>query len=180
MPAQSRYLVEPNVKDGKGGLRDLHTLFWIGKYFYPGERPRSSSSKGVFTAPNTGCSPLRGLPLGGALPPAFPHRPAEERLTFDCSARSRAARLYRPRRPAAVERFMKHYFLIAKDVGDLTRIFCAALEDEAGEARAGAISRFFRPLRGARAPIGGTDFVIENGRINVADDTTSSSAIRST
>src|SRR5690606_6214553 len=31
---ESRYLVEPNVKDGKGGLRDLHTLFWIGKYFY--------------------------------------------------------------------------------------------------------------------------------------------------
>ena len=25
-----------------------------------------------------------------------------------------------------VERFMKHYFLVAKDVGDLTRIFCAA------------------------------------------------------
>src|ERR1051325_5629171 len=31
---QSRYLVEPNVKDGKGGLRDLHTLFWIAKYVY--------------------------------------------------------------------------------------------------------------------------------------------------
>ena len=31
---QSRYLVEPNVKDGKGGLRDLHTLFWMGKYVY--------------------------------------------------------------------------------------------------------------------------------------------------
>ena len=30
----------------------------------------------------------------------------------------------------AVERFMKHYFLVAKDVGDLTRIFCAALEEE--------------------------------------------------
>ena len=27
-----------------------------------------------------------------------------------------------------VERFMKHYFLVAKDVGDLTRIFCAILE----------------------------------------------------
>src|SRR5919112_2383468 len=27
----SRYLVEPNVKDGKGGLRDLNTLFWIAK-----------------------------------------------------------------------------------------------------------------------------------------------------
>ena len=30
----SRYLVEPNVKEGKGGLRDLHTLFWIAKYLY--------------------------------------------------------------------------------------------------------------------------------------------------
>src|SRR5690606_11976273 len=31
---ESRYVVEPNVKDGKGGLRDLQTLFWIGMYFY--------------------------------------------------------------------------------------------------------------------------------------------------
>src|SRR6201998_788678 len=31
---QSAYLVEPNVKDGKGGLRDLHTLYWIAKYVY--------------------------------------------------------------------------------------------------------------------------------------------------
>jgi [protein-PII] uridylyltransferase len=38
---QSRYLVEPNVKDGKGGLRDLHTLFWIAKYVYRVREPRS-------------------------------------------------------------------------------------------------------------------------------------------
>src|SRR4051794_19298295 len=36
---QSRYLVEPNVKDGKGGLRDLHTLFWIAKYVYRVREP---------------------------------------------------------------------------------------------------------------------------------------------
>src|SRR6267378_4109602 len=30
----SRYVVEPNVKEGKGGLRDLHLLFWIAKYLY--------------------------------------------------------------------------------------------------------------------------------------------------
>ena len=35
----SRYVVEPNVKEGKGGLRDLHTLFWIAKYLYRVSKP---------------------------------------------------------------------------------------------------------------------------------------------
>jgi [protein-PII] uridylyltransferase len=29
-----RYVLEPNVKEGKGGLRDLQTLYWIGKYLH--------------------------------------------------------------------------------------------------------------------------------------------------
>ena len=45
---QSRYLVEPNVKDGKGGLRDLHTLFWIAKYVYRVREPDELIKRGVF------------------------------------------------------------------------------------------------------------------------------------
>jgi [protein-PII] uridylyltransferase len=45
---QSRYLVEPNVKDGKGGLRDLHTLFWIAKYVYRVREPEELIDRGVF------------------------------------------------------------------------------------------------------------------------------------
>ena len=45
----TRYLVEPNVKEGKGGLRDLHTLFWIGKYFYRVRTAEELVGKGVFT-----------------------------------------------------------------------------------------------------------------------------------
>src|SRR6202789_4160609 len=45
---QSRYLVEPNVKDGKGGLRDLHTLFWIAKYVYRVHEPEELIKRGVF------------------------------------------------------------------------------------------------------------------------------------
>src|SRR5690242_17381770 len=45
---QSRYLVEPNVKDGKGGLRDLHTLFWIAKYVYRVRQPDELIECGVF------------------------------------------------------------------------------------------------------------------------------------
>ena len=46
----SRYVVEPNVKDGKGGLRDLHTLYWIGKYVHGVERPADLVQAGLLTA----------------------------------------------------------------------------------------------------------------------------------
>src|SRR3982075_4726582 len=47
---QSRYLVEPNVKDGKGGLRDLHTLFWMAKYVYRVRETDELLERGVFDA----------------------------------------------------------------------------------------------------------------------------------
>ena len=52
-PAQSgdsRYLLEPNVKEGKGGLRDLHTLFWIAKYLYRVDERDELVEHGVLTA----------------------------------------------------------------------------------------------------------------------------------
>ena len=46
----SRYVVEPNVKDGKGGLRDLHTLYWIGKYVHRVDRPADLVKAGLLSA----------------------------------------------------------------------------------------------------------------------------------
>ena len=56
---------------------------------------------------------------------------AEERLSFDLQ-REIAIRLGYTSHPGMqdVERFMKHYFLVAKEVGDLTAILCAKLEDQ--------------------------------------------------
>src|SRR3546814_141008 len=45
----SRYVLEPNVKDGKGGLRDLHTLYWIAKYLYEVEDVTELVVRGVLT-----------------------------------------------------------------------------------------------------------------------------------
>ena len=47
---ESRYVVEPNVKEGKGGLRDLNTLFWISKYVYRVEDTADLVGVGLFTA----------------------------------------------------------------------------------------------------------------------------------
>ena len=56
---------------------------------------------------------------------------AEERITFDIQTAMAEHLGYTAHRGLkAVERFMKHYFLVAKDVGDLTRIFCAVLEEQ--------------------------------------------------
>jgi [protein-PII] uridylyltransferase len=60
---------------------------------------------------------------------------------------------------------MKHYFLIAKDVGDLTAIVCAALEEKQAKPKA-RLDRF-RPWRRKRAAIATGDFEVENGRVTV-------------
>src|SRR5690606_41709783 len=56
---------------------------------------------------------------------------ADDRLMFDVQMEIAERTGYTSRAGTrGVERFMKHYYLTAKDVGDLTRIFCAALEAE--------------------------------------------------
>ena len=142
---ESRYLVEPNIKDGKGGLRDLQTLFWIGKYFYRVRSGDELAQKGVFTRDEYNQF-LKAEDFLWAVRchMHFLTGKAEERLHFDIQ-REIAERLGYTSHPglSAVERFMKHYFLIAKDVGDLTRIFCAALEEEQAKDVPGFNRLFF-------------------------------------
>ena len=99
---QSRYLVEPNVKDGKGGLRDLHTLFWIAKYVYRVARARGTDRlRRIRSRRIQSVSPLRGFPLVGPLQHAFPLRPRGGAAFVRHPARYRgAARLHRASRAA--------------------------------------------------------------------------------
>ncbi len=169
---ESRYKVEPNIKDGKGGLRDLHTLFWIGLYLYQVRTPDMLVDKGLFT---------RGEYLNFKKSEDFLWAirchlhfltgRSEERLTFDHQPELAERLGYKKRGGMKrVERFMRHYFLVAKDVGDLTRIFCAALEAQ-DITKAPVLSRFLRRFtrRATRVIPGYEQFVIESGRLNVAD-----------
>ncbi len=167
---QSRYLVEPNVKDGKGGLRDLHTLFWIAKYVYHVREPEELIEHGVFDREEfqrfRRCEDFLWSVRCNM---HFLTGRAEERLSFDIQ-REIAVRLGYTRHPGLqdVERFMKHYFLIAKEVGDLTAILCAELEDR--QVALPVLRRMmarFRP-RGRRTLSETEDFVVDNNRINVA------------
>src|SRR5438067_3349594 len=133
---QSRYLVEPNVKDGKGGLRDLHTLYWIAKYVYRIRDRTQLIELGVYDPREYNRFKRCGEFLWAVRSHLhFIAGRAEERLSFDVQ-REIAVRLGYTAHPGLrdVERFMKHYFLIAKDVGDLTAILCAKLEDQPAKA----------------------------------------------
>jgi [protein-PII] uridylyltransferase len=158
----SRYALEPNIKDGKGGLRDLHTLFWITKYLYDVDDVAKLVERGVFTRGEV----RRFEKAQNFLWTLRCHlhylagRP-EERLTFDLQGAIAPRLGYTDHgRTLAVERFMKHYFLVAKDVGNLTRIFCAALEAEHKRP-----SRFRLPRLGRRRRLAG--FRIEGERLSV-------------
>jgi [protein-PII] uridylyltransferase len=127
---ESRYLVEPNVKDGKGGLRDLHTLYWIAKYLYRVEDVSELVSAGFLTADEfrAFAEAEEYLWLVRCHLHFLTGR-AEERLTFDVQIDlSKRLGFEDVGRTRGVERFMQQYFLTAKTVGDLTRIFCATLE----------------------------------------------------
>ena len=166
----SRYLVEPNVKEGKGGLRDLNTLFWISKYVYRVQNAHDLIAAGVFSPREFAlfrrCEEFlwsvrcRLHFLAGR---------AEERLSFDVQRPIARQLGYSTRAGQAdVERFMKHYFLVAKDVGDLTAIVCAALEERQTKPTP-VFDRFIGRLRrrSPRAIADAKDFKVEADRINV-------------
>ncbi|PFG64536.1 UTP--GlnB (protein PII) uridylyltransferase GlnD [Thioclava sp. ES.031] len=161
-----RYVLEPNVKEGKGGLRDLQTLYWIGKYIHHVGRARELMKIGAFSpeeyetfheAENYLWAVRCHLHLISGR--------ASDQLTFDMQVEVAERMGYRDlagRR--AVEVFMQDYFRHATAVGDVTRIFLTKLEAQHVKS-APMLQRIFRRRRKLKAP-----YCEENGRINVADE----------
>ena len=164
----SRYVVEPNVKEGKGGLRDLHTLYWIGKYIHhvrdvselidvgllTGSEYRAfRRAENFFWAVRCHLHTITGR--------------TEDRLTFDLQ-REVAARMQFADRPgkSAVERFMQYFFLQAKRVGHLTGLFLAQLDEQFAKKQPRGLLAGFRARR--RVVKG---YPVYGGKISVPSDT---------
>ena len=163
----SRYVVEPNVKEGKGGLRDLHTLYWIGKYIHHvrdvselvgaglltrEEYRNFRRAENFFWAVRCHLHTITGR--------------TEDRLTFDLQ-REVAARMQFADRPgkSAVERFMQYFFLQAKHVGHLTGLFLAQLDEQFARKQPRGLLAGFRARK--RSLKG---FEVFGGKINVPSD----------
>ncbi|MFU8824892.1 MAG: [protein-PII] uridylyltransferase [Yoonia sp.] len=161
-----RYMVEPNVKEGKGGLRDLQSLFWMSKYVNGVKSAAELVGLGVFTqdefekfikAEDFLWSVRCHLHLIAGR--------AVDQLTFDMQVEVASAMGYTDhggRR--AVEHFMQAYFREATRVGELTRIFLTALEATHTKPEPMLVRLMARRKR-AKPP-----YTIKQNRLTVADE----------
>ena len=121
----TRYVVEPNIKEGKGdseifkhciGLLNFYGVSNVAGWC----RCRLPRIRPFHQAVSWTCAATSVIWRGGLRNGSRTGvQTISERMTY--AEREGIS---------GVERFMKHYFLIAKDVGDLTRVLCAVLEDQ--------------------------------------------------
>ena len=167
----SPFVVEPNIKEGRGGLRDLQTLYWIARYVFEtytmGELADVAGVLSAVEARHARRSWEFLWTLRFHL--HYVAGRAEERLTFDLQPVVGARMGYtRHGRQDGVERFMRHYFLTARDIARLTRvlepaILRAALGPPAiaAETDKALIAAGFVLADGDLLPISGRDFDVE-------------------
>lgn len=164
---ETRYLVEPDVKEAKGGLRDVQTIRWLYKYAYgaavadvktldrlmgKAERLALVKAERFLWSVRTHLHALRGR--------------ADEKLTFDAQPEVAARLGYADRSDmTAAERLMKHYFVNAAEVGRLTRILCTRLEEERAKRLPRLPKRLPRSLQTDEAP-GKPNLHLKNGRLD--------------
>ncbi len=189
----SRYQVEPNLKEDKGGLRDLHLLQWLSTYISYDNTIQASPEDEycVVTLVNDieadtilKCEQLLWT-IRCHL--HFLRQKPDERLSFD--AQLALAKLMKyPEDTGGMqgpEHLMRDYFLNAREIGDMTRIICSALEVRHLKAQP-MLTRVFAKLKnlskvGAKVSGKGgsneTDlalpegFISEHGRLNIVDPT---------
>ena len=128
----SRYVVEPNVKDGKGGLRDLHNLIWISKFAYKVDSISKLIKMGALSKNEAlAFADAQRFLLSVRCHLHYRSEREDDRLAMDAQLEiAKSMNFKNTITHKDVERFMKRYFLATKTVGNLTRIFCAAIETE--------------------------------------------------
>lgn len=162
-----RYMLEPNVKEGKGGLRDLQTLYWIAKCVTGVEEVSEFVDLGLFTRDEyDGFERAETFLWAVRCHLHFLTGRATDQLTFDLQVDVAARMGYTSRAGLrAVERFMQDYFRQATKVGELTRIFLTGMEARHVPTAPVKIGLFRRPKR--LGPL----YRLVHNRIAIVDDT---------
>jgi len=162
----SRYMLEPNVKEGKGGLRDAHTLWWLARSAYSLTNNNQLVEHGLVSREEYKTFEQARIFLCRVRSHLhyIAERP-EDRLTFDYQHRLAIAMGFEhPSINRSIERFMRRYFAAVRTIGNSTRVFCALLE----ESNKRKPRRSLASLWHMTWNLGG--FKIDGERLNVRSD----------
>lgn len=162
----SRYDLQPNVKEGKGGLRDLHTLRWLGQLLLGDGSPAAMIEAGIYSRDEA--RRLADAQHFFAAVRYHLHRlhgRRQDRLVFESQPQVAAAMGYQHPNPnTRAESFMRDYFRMAQETGHLTRILCAVIEQRALAPHAATAGQR-KPALATRQIDG---FAVDNNRLNAA------------
>ncbi len=161
---EQRYVLEPKVKESKGGLRDLQTLYWIGKYLFRVPSPEGLVAKGLFSREEFEIFERAEAFLWAVRCHLhYISGRCVDQLTFDLQVEVAARMGYRDQGGRrAVEVFMQDFFRHATRVGELTRIFLTELEARHAKPEARLKGFFTR----SKVPAG---YRLAQGRLDVVD-----------
>ena len=171
---QSRYLVEPNVKNGKGGLRDLESLSWMTNFCYEAPRPEQMLINGVLTKSEAEAfRRCEDFLWHIRCQLHFLEKNPNDVINFNVQMEMADKLGYHDRKGLKpVERFMKHYFLTAKEVGDLTRIICSVLEERQKDkfSFSSYIKKIFEIPAKLISSGGSLGLYVSGGRLNISNE----------
>ncbi|WP_226648410.1 [protein-PII] uridylyltransferase [Microbulbifer variabilis] len=148
----AEYILEPNIKNAPGGLRDIQTIAWVAKYFFRVRTLRQLQGKAFFTEEEfailqSGESFLWRVRYGLHLLAGR----AEERLLFDYQRELAKQFGYEDSdTQLAVEQFMHNYYRIVMALRELNDVLLQYLGEaiqQGGEQAAAPINERFQ-LRG--------------------------------
>ena len=126
------FLMEPDIKNGKGGLRDVSTIFWLSMAWYGVPTARELIGQGVvddaeFNGFVRGRNFLWRVRTGLHLLSGR----EDDRLRFEYQPELANLLHFRDsEKSSAVERFLKSYFLNVRTIADLTDIFILYFEEQ--------------------------------------------------
>ncbi len=169
---RSRYMVEPHLKAGKGGLRDLQLMRWLALFIYGDDAIEQWVADRLLSVEDV----ERYIAADDFLWTVRFHLHAiaggkNERLSFDLQPEiARRMGFTDSENESGVERFMRRYFMTAMHVGALTRLVCAKLESDSRKTKPRNLARFL-PENHMQPTEDAGDFIIRDGRLDFASPT---------
>ena len=140
----SQYLLEPNIKEGKGGLRDIHIIKWIIYFTYKIKDQTTCIEKGILSEKDSRTlSEAEKFLINIRTIMHYKSKSFSDRLTFDLQTEAAQFQGYSDKEGLrASELLMKQYYLHVRSISYLSRKILEFTEIDKFKSKKSNINKF--------------------------------------